>query len=110
MSTKRSSVMELLLKVDPSKPYFCKNIKDIRIELESTVRNTGGSMQERGQRSVRYAAQEPWSLGVGTQMDDDDDRDDETHAYDPYQAEPAFEGHDGQAPAEHVLKIELNRQ
>jgi len=48
LSTNCSRVMELLLKVDPSKPYFCKNIEDITIELESTVRNTGGSTQERG--------------------------------------------------------------
>jgi len=43
-------------------------------------------------------------------MDDDDDRDDDTHAYDPYQSDPAFEGHDDKAHAEHMLKLELNRQ
>lgn len=40
LSTKSSRVMELLVKVDPSKQYFCKSIADIKVELESTVRNT----------------------------------------------------------------------
>lgn len=67
LNTKASKVVELLVKVDPSKSYFCKKIEDIKVELESTVRNTSGGLQDRGQRRVRYEIQHSVGVGAGTQ-------------------------------------------
>jgi len=67
LNTKASKVIELLVKVDPSQPYFCKKIEDIKVELESTVRNTSVGFHDRGQRSVHYAAQHTTSVGTGAQ-------------------------------------------
>jgi len=67
LNTKASKVIELLVKVDPSQPYFCQNIQDIKVELESTVRNTSVGYQDRGQRRVHYAVHHTASVGTGTQ-------------------------------------------
>lgn len=45
--SKNSKIVETLLKVDPTKHFFFKDMSDIVLELEATVRNEGG-MQGRG--------------------------------------------------------------
>jgi len=42
LSAKNEKVVLTLVKVDPSVPYFVKDIKDLQIELEATVRNPDG--------------------------------------------------------------------
>lgn len=92
LSTRASKFIELLVKVDPSKPYFCTNFADLKVEIEATVRNTAAAAQERGQRRVHYAV--PGGVvGHNQDIDDDEDREDDGHAFDPYQSDPPYDAY-----------------
>jgi hypothetical protein len=40
LAKKTQRIVEHILKVDPTKPYFFKNTSDIKLDLEVVVRNT----------------------------------------------------------------------
>jgi hypothetical protein len=69
LNTKTQKVIELLVKIDPSKPYFFQSMENIKVEIEATVRNTSMGLQDRGNagRRVHYAVQHTASVGTGTQ-------------------------------------------
>ena len=56
LNTKTQKVIELLVKIDPSKPYFFKSMENIKVEIEATVRNTSVGYQGSGNagRRVHY--------------------------------------------------------
>lgn len=39
LARKNQRIIETITKIDPSKPYFFKDVKDIKVELEVIVRN-----------------------------------------------------------------------
>jgi|APSaa5957512535_1039671.scaffolds.fasta_scaffold130893_2 hypothetical protein len=42
LNAKNQKIVETLTKIDPSVPFFFKNLDDITVELETTVRNPDG--------------------------------------------------------------------
>jgi hypothetical protein len=61
-------IIELLVKVDPSKDYFIRDLDKIKIDLEVTQKNLVTSYQESrgtGPKQVTYAIQHSSSIGVG---------------------------------------------
>jgi hypothetical protein len=64
----KMKIIELLVKVDPSKDYFIKDLDKIKIDLEVTQKNSVTSYQESrgtGPKQVTYAIQHSSSIGVG---------------------------------------------
>ena len=58
LNANSSKVIETLVKVDPTKNFFFRNLEDIRVELEVTVRNGGDegtNTQGKYGRAVHYA-------------------------------------------------------
>lgn len=77
LSSKNIRLMETLQKIDPTKPYFFKNLENLQVELDVTVRDTNGS--QGGIRKIHYAPQSQETFYQGTQTFDcdDDERDDD---------------------------------
>jgi len=78
LGSKNIRLMETLQKIDPTKPYFFKNLENLHIELDVTVRDTNTGNQG-GIRKVHYALQSTETFYQGTQTNDfdDEDRDDD---------------------------------
>lgn len=98
LARKNQRIVEHILKIDPTKPYFFKNVADIKLDLEVVVRNAEAP-QERpmlpytGGKRVHYA---PATIGVNTSANDfDDERDDDPQSYNNYQSSPHYAGYDG---------------
>lgn len=89
-------------------PFFFKDLNDIQVELEATVRNPDTPGGVGTAKKVHYA-QQSHSIGVGGSPDndyDEDDRDDDA-TYDAYQtrfsgpqAETAYGPYGGPASAD----------
>ena len=100
VNAKAARATQLLVKVDPTQPYFIKSIEDMKVELDVTIRNGGGGAQDRGQRRVHYAATTSTTVAVGAQsnhdLDEDDvgDRDDD-EGYNNYQGDGQYPGYEG---------------
>jgi len=105
LNAKCSKVAQLLVKVDPTQPYFIKSMEDMKVELDVTIRNAQTGAQDRGNagRRVHYAPQHSTSVAVGTQSNHDLDEDagddigerDDDEAYPNYQADGVYPGYDG---------------
>lgn len=96
ISAKSQTVIENLIKIDPTKDYFFENMADVEVELEATVKDQEEVTNTRNnQKRVHYQPQHD-TLGVGSsvQEDDDDERDDD-EAYHDYQENPHHTGYDG---------------
>lgn len=92
------TIIENVLKVDPSKDYFFSDMADLEVELQATVREPKDSTAAgRGKYSkrVHYPAQE--IAGTGAPDDDDDERDDDYEGYQQPQ------GYDGEHQADRAL-------
>jgi hypothetical protein len=128
LNAKNQKQVLTLVKIDPSVPYFFKNIEELQVELETTVRNPDGPEAGTGAaRRVRHAQQSqdaggssstglPYGINMsnvapmsGYDEDDREDRDDDA-AYAAYQAQPQYSGYGGHASAEeeqlHLLALQ----
>lgn len=112
--SKNNKIVETLIKVDPTKPFFFKSPADFKVELDVTVRNeeTHQAASLNAKR-VHYGA-ETHDVGVGGEPQsangyDEDDRDDEV-AYLRYQSSPQYEGYAGAPQEEESLMGLLNIQ
>lgn len=79
LHAKNSKVVETLTKVDPNLSFFFKDMEQIKIDLETTVRSQDGIVRSGTAKKVHYA-QQSHSIGVGgspTNGYDEDDRDDD---------------------------------
>lgn len=89
LGAKGATIVETLLKIDPTKAYFFENLADVEVQLEATTKEqaqaSGFGMRGVGKKQVHYQA--PQEIGVGTSQDDDDERDDD-EAYQNYQSTP----------------------
>lgn len=118
LNAKNQKIVLTLLKVDPSVPYFVKDMKDLNVELDITVRNPDGPQANSGAaRRVQHAQTHDVAVGgamhgagggtgqlypaAAVDYDDGDreDRDDDA-GYAAYQANPQYAGYAGQASAE----------
>jgi len=101
-------VIETILKIDPTKPYFFKDMNDINVDLDVIVRNAEAPQDRAAGRRVHYAAN---TIGVSTQSngnDFDEERDDEGD-YAAYQSTPHYAGYDGHGASreEHLAGLLL---
>lgn len=85
IGVKGSTIVETLLKIDPTKEYFFENMADVEVQLLATTKEQKQAAGVRGKKQVHYQA--PQEMGVGTSQDDDDERDDD-EAYQSYQNNP----------------------
>ena len=93
MGSKNIILKETLQKIDPTKPYFFKNLENLHIELDVTVRDTKTGNQG-GIRKVHYALQSTETFYQGTQTNDFDDEDrDDDYSYQQYQNNPVYSGY-----------------
>lgn len=122
LNAKNQKQVLTLVKIDPSVPFFFKNMADLQVELEATVRNPDGPEAADGAAKRVQHAQESHDVGVGggtgqpyaaasNDYDEDDreDRDDDAE-YAAYQAQPQYAGYGGHASAEeerlHLLGLQ----
>ena len=97
---KNQKIIETLVKIDPSKPFFFADINDIQIELDAVIRNPEG--HQTGSGGATGGGQHDVAVGgdVTDPQDagdyDEDDRDDDM-AYARYQEGPHYEGYAGNA-------------
>jgi len=98
---KNTKIVETLMKIDPTKPFFFENVEDIQVELEAIVRNEEGpTVTSSTAKRVHYAAtHDTMDIGVGGGAQsgneyDEDDRDDD-QAYLRYQATGQYDGYAG---------------
>jgi len=108
LARKNQRVIETILKIDPTKPHFFKDMNDIKVDLDVIVRNAEAPQDRAAGRRVHYAAN---TIGVSTQSngnDFDEERDDEGD-YAAYQSTPHYTGYDGHAASreEHLAGLLL---
>ena len=53
LNAKNQRVIETFVKVDPTKPYFFKEVNALKVELEVTVRNSNGADDPQNRDSMR---------------------------------------------------------
>lgn len=113
LNAKNQKVVLTLLKVDPSVAHFVKDIKDLQVELVTTIRNPDGPQTSSGaakkvQHSDIAVGGAMHNAGTGTDQgyadadadyDNREGRDDDA-GYAAYQANPNYAGYAGQASAE----------
>jgi len=106
--SKNQKVIETVIKVDPTKPYFFKDIKDAKVVIEAVIRNEGGAKTAgtTGARAVHYGGQtNDNDIGVGPDNDFDDVDRDDTGAYGRYQEAPQYDGYQGAPQEEEITKL-----
>lgn len=122
LNAKNQKQVLTLVKIDPSVPFFFKNIEDLQVELEATVRNPDGPEASAGAARRVQHAQQSHDIGVGggtgqpyaaaSNDYDEDDREggDDDAEYAAYQAQPQYAGYGGHASAEeeqlHLLALQ----
>jgi hypothetical protein len=100
---KNCKIVETLTKIDPTKPFFLRDIKDLRVELDASVRNEEPPAASAAKR-VHYAGSH--DIGVGgdddpqDQQDWADDRGEGAEGYMRYQDNPQYDGYAGGAGAD----------
>jgi ribosomal protein S10 len=103
LARKNQRIVEHILKIDPTKPFFFKNIDDIKVDLDVVVRNAETTQNSpvlpyTGGKRVHYADITA-GIGVSTQANEfDDEREDpdfDDSAYEHYQRSPHYAGYDG---------------
>jgi hypothetical protein len=107
ISAKSQTVIENLVKIDPTKDYFFSDMSDIVVELEATAKEEEAAAARGTQKRVHYPPQHDALGGSGAADDDDDERDDD-EAYADYQDNPHHTGYDGsehQAELGHLLQL-----